>query len=263
MAPNSDSAILWSSLGAYLEELAESGIEGFPSGGTYDIPHPVIRPKIPESATPTTAIEKQDAGTSGQHESLDKIRKHLGDCQRCKLGKTRKNLVFGVGNPQARLVFVGEGPGAEEDLKGEPFVGEAGQVLNRIITAMGLKREDVYICNVVKCRPPGNRDPETDEIAACSPFLLRQIQSIKPELIVALGTLAAQTLLGTKESILKLRGKFHDFHGIPLMPTFHPSFLLHKQSEGSMESFWEVWDDMTQVLRLLKLPVPDKNRKTS
>jgi len=196
-----------------------------------------------------------------RHETLDKIRKDLGDCQRCKLAKTRKNLVFGVGNPQARLVFVGEGPGADEDAKGEPFVGAAGQVLNRIISAMGLKREEVYICNVVKCRPPGNRDPESDEIATCSPFLLRQLQSVNPEVIVALGKPASHTLLGTKEPISKLRGKFRDFHGIPLMPTYHPSYLLRKQGEGSMESFWEVWDDMAQVLRLLKLPVPEKNRK--
>ena len=156
---------------------------------------------------------------------------------------------------------MGEGPGADEDLKGEPFVGEAGQVLNRIITAMGLNRDDVYICNVVKCRPPGNRDPEADEIAACSTFLLRQVHSIKPDVIITLGKFASQTLLETKESISKLRGKFRNFHGIPLMPTFHPSYLLRKQGDRNMESFWQVWDDMVQVLRLLKLPVPEKGRK--
>jgi DNA polymerase len=211
-------------------------------------------PVARERATPEPAA-------APPHESLEKIRKELGDCQRCKLGRIRKNLVFGVGNPQARLVFVGEGPGADEDLKGEPFVGEAGQMLNRIISAMGLQREEVYICNVVKCRPPGNRDPESDEISACAPFLLRQVQSINPEVIVALGKFASQTLLDTKESISKLRGKFRDFHGTPLMPTFHPSYLLHRQGEGNMESFWQVWEDMTQVLRLLKLPVPEKGRK--
>ena len=194
-------------------------------------------------------------------ELLEKIRKDLGDCQRCKLAKTRTNLVFGVGNPQARLVFVGEGPGADEDKQGEPFVGEAGQVLNRIISAMDLKREEVYICNVVKCRPPKNRDPEPEEIAACSKYLLRQIRSLNPEVIVGLGKFASQTLLETKEPISKLRGNFRDFHGIPLMPTYHPAYLLRKQEEGSMAAFWEVWDDMTQVLRLLKLPVPAKNRK--
>jgi DNA polymerase len=169
--------------------------------------------------------------------------------------------VFGVGNPQARLVFVGEGPGGDEDRQGEPFVGEAGQVLNRIITAMGLRREDIYICNVVKCRPPKNRDPEPDEITACAPFLLRQLQSVNPEAIVALGRFAAQTLLETKESISRLRGRFRDYHGVPLMPTYHPSYLLRKQQEKNMEPFWEVWEDMAQVLRLLKLPVPEKSRK--
>ena len=263
MSLNPDSTILWSSLGAYLEELAESGIEGFPAEDSFNVPHPAKSTTIPESTRQAPTKAKLETETVKHLESLEKIRKNLGDCQRCTLGTTRKNLVFGVGNPLARLVFVGEGPDADEDLTGEPFAGEVGQVLNRIISAMGLQREEVYICNLVKCRPPGNRDPESDEISACSPFLLRQIQSIKPEVIVALGTLAAQTLLGTKESISKLRGKFHDFHGIPLMPTFHPSFLLHKQSDGSMESFWEVWDDMTQVLRLLKLPVPDKSRRTS
>ena len=194
-------------------------------------------------------------------ETLEKIRKNLGDCHRCKLGSSRTKLVFGKGNPHSRLLFVGEGPGAEEDRQGEPFVGEAGKILTRIITAMGLKREDVYICNVVKCRPPGNRDPETDEIEACAPFLKRQIECVGPEVVIALGKFAAQTLLGTKEPISKLRGKFRDYHGIPLIPTYHPSYLLHRQGEGSMDSFWDVWDDMTQVLRLLKLPVPDKSRK--
>jgi DNA polymerase len=156
-------------------------------------------------------------------------------------------------------VFVGEGPGADEDTQGEPFVGDAGKMLNRIIAAMELKREEVYICNVVKCRPPQNRPPESDEVSACSPFLLRQLASVRPEAIVALGTSAAQALLQTKVPISKLRSKFHDFHGIPLMPTYHPSYLL--RTGGNSDSFWSVWDDMTQVLQLLKLPVPIKNRK--
>jgi len=251
------SSFVVASLRAYLNSLQESGLEGIPASmaGEVAVVQAVAEPDL-------SAPAEQPLPAGFHHpESLEKIRKDLGDCQRCKLVKTRKNLVFGVGNPQARLVFVGEGPGGDEDLQGEPFVGEAGRILNRIITAMGLKREDVYICNVVKCRPPKNRNPEQDEIAACSPFLLRQIQSIKPEVIVALGTFAAQTLLDTHEPISKLRGKFRDFHGIPLMPTFHPSYLLHRQGEGNMESFWLVWDDMTQVLRLLKLPVPEKSRK--
>ena len=251
------SSLLIASLKLYLDALQESGLDGIPASMAGDVAAPQPISKVPPPVIETRPLPSE----LHKHESLEKIRKDLGDCQRCDLAKKRKNLVFGMGNPTARLVFVGEGPGAEEDSKGEPFVGEAGQVLNRIITAMSLKRDDVYICNVVKCRPPGNRDPETDEIAACSPFLLRQIQSVNPEVVVALGKFAAQTLLETKDSITKLRGKFRDFHGIPLMPTFHPSFLLRKQAEGSMESFWEVWDDMTQVLRLLKLPVPEKNRK--
>ena len=255
------SKLITASLKAYLQRLQESGLDGIPvsMAGTVSAAQPE---HVESVAAPRNQVDAP-AQTEEIHpnESLDKIRRDLGECQRCKLGKTRKNLVFGIGNPRARLVFVGEGPGADEDLRGEPFVGEAGQVLNRIITAMGLTREDVYICNVVKCRPPNNRDPQHDEIEACSPFLLRQIQSVRPEVIVGLGKFACQTLLGTTESISRLRGKFRDYHGIPLMPTFHPSYLLHRQGDGNMESFWQVWDDMTQVLRLLKLPVPEKSRK--
>lgn len=246
------------SLREYLQGLQESGLDGIPVALSGSMADAQVAPAAGVWIAPPTAEPLDELQ---HHESLDKIRKDLGECQRCKLGKTRKNLVFGVGNPKARLVFVGEGPGADEDRQGEPFVGEAGKVLNRIITAMGLKREDVYICNVVKCRPPGNRDPEQEEIEACSSFMLRQVRSINPEVIVALGKFASQTLLGTKEPISKLRGKFRDFHGTPLMPTYHPSFLLRKQGEGSMGAFWEVWDDMVQVLRLLKLPVPEKSRK--
>lgn len=260
MAHNLTSELLVSSLKNYLSALQESGMDGIPICRAGAAPA-ILQPPAAAASPALEQAAPYPAAADHPQESLEKIRKDLGDCQRCKLGKLRKNLVFGVGNPRARLVFVGEGPGADEDLKSEPFVGEAGQVLNRIITAMDLKREDVYICNVVKCRPPGNRDPEAEEIAACSPFLLRQVQSIKPEVIVALGKFASQTLLNSKESISKLRGKFRDFHGIPLMPTFHPSFLLRKQGEGNIESFWQVWDDMTQVLRLLKLPVPEKGRK--
>lgn len=258
MSPNFNSAILRSSLTAYLEELAESGIDGLPATDTDNTPHTAAASAIPETTSQTV---RSEGHTVERHESLERIRKELGDCQHCKLGKTRKNLVFGVGNPQARLVFVGEAPDASEDLKGEPFAGESGQVLNRIITAMGLQRTEIYLCNVVKCHPPKDHIPTSDEIGACSPFLLRQLQSVKPEVIVALGTFAAQALLGTKEPISKLRGKFRDFHGTPIMPTLHPSDLL--RNKGDASPFWDVWDDMTQVLRLLKLPVPDKSRKAS
>lgn len=250
---------MFASLTAYLQDLQESGVDGIPaelmaasdavSLRQQTVP---LQPKGKNDEIITTHVPEK-------HESLEQIRKNLGDCHRCKLGSTRKNLVFGIGNPAARLVFVGEGPGADEDAQGEPFVGDAGKMLNRIIAAMELKREDVYICNVVKCRPPQNRPPESDEVSACIPFLLRQLQSVKPEAIVALGTSAAQALLQTKTAISKLRSKFHDFHGTPLMPTYHPSYLL--RTGGNSDSFWSVWDDMTQVLQLLKLPVPNKTRK--
>jgi uracil-DNA glycosylase family 4 len=250
---NSFTTVALASIKEYLQDLQYNGIDGLPADPA------VANGTAEQSVCPLPEVRGVHAGQ--KPESLEKIGKSLGECQLCKLGKTRKNLVFGAGNPHARLVFVGEGPGADEDLQGKPFVGEAGQVLSRIITAMGLTREDVYICNVVKCRPPGNRNPEPDEIAACSPFLLRQLQSVNPEVIVALGKFAAQTLLDTKEAISRLRGRFRDYHGVPLMPTYHPSYLLRKQQEKNMEPFWEVWDDMAQVLRLLKLPVPEKSRK--
>jgi len=250
---------LFASLTAYLEDLQESGLDG--------IPPELLVTTLPEAAENLTSDTPQSFGNTmneppdvaEKHETLEQIRKNLGDCQRCKLGATRKNLVFGVGNPNARLVFVGEGPGADEDAQGEPFVGDAGRMLNRIIAAMELKREEVYICNIVKCRPPQNRPPEPDEVSSCLPFLLRQLASIRPEVIVALGASAAQSLLQSKVAISKMRSKFHDFHGIPLMPTYHPSYLL--RTGGNSDSFWSVWDDMTQVLQLLKLPVPVKSRK--
>jgi len=260
VTPNPGPAVIRSSLVAYLEELRESGIEGFPSDASHDALQGVTYATAPKEVQRDPAPARPSAEAGVHHETLENIRKNLGDCKRCKLGTTRKNLVFGVGNPKARLVFVGEGPGADEDEKGEPFVGDAGRMLNRIITAMGIRREDVYICNVVKCRPPGNRNPEADEIGACAPFLLRQLKSVKPEVIVALGKFASQTLLETREPISKLRGRFRDFHGIPLMPTYHPSYLL--RTGGNSDSFWDVWEDMTQVLQLLKLPVPEKSRKT-
>jgi DNA polymerase len=179
--------------------------------------------------------------------TLEQVRTALGECTRCKLHTTRTQIVFGVGNPKARLVFVGEAPGADEDAQGEPFVGRAGQLLTKIIEAMGLRREDVYICNIIKCRPPNNRTPESDEIVACQPFLLEQLRAIEPQFICALGGPAAQTLLQTKEPISRLRGRFHDYHGIPLLPTFHPAFLLRNPSEKKT-----VWEDMKLLLRHLQ-----------
>ncbi len=170
---------------------------------------------------------------------LRRIREDLGDCTRCKLCHGRTNLVFGVGDPRARLLFVGEGPGADEDAQGEPFVGRAGQKLNEMIRAIGLEREQVYIANVVKCRPPDNRTPEPDEVATCAPFLFRQIEAISPAVIVALGSPAAKTLLGTREGITKIRGQWGAFRGIPVMPTFHPAYLLRAYTKENRRKVFE------------------------
>ena len=174
---------------------------------------------------------------------LQAIREDIGDCQRCRLHSSRRNIVFGVGNPDARLVFVGEAPGADEDVQGEPFVGKAGQLLTRIIEAIKLKRSDVYIANVVKCRPPGNRDPQDDEIQTCIPFLKKQLEAIQPRIICTLGRYSTQALLETREGITALRGRFHELqNGMKVMPTYHPSFLLRYPEKKR-----EVWEDMQKV----------------
>ena len=183
-------------------------------------------------------------------DTLPAIRAELGDCRRCGLCGGRSAIVFGEGAPDARLVFVGEGPGYEEDRQGRPFVGPAGQLLTRIIQAMHLTREQVYICNVVKCRPPNNRTPEAAEMAACMPFLERQLTAIQPEVICALGAVAASALMGQNVSITRVRGRFHDYRGIKLMPTFHPSYLLR-----TPERKREVWEDMKKIMALLDIPV--------
>jgi len=175
-------------------------------------------------------------------ESLEDIRNDLGDCQRCKLSPGRKNIVFGSGNPHAVLMFVGEAPGADEDEQGLPFVGRAGQLLTKIIEAMGLKREEVYICNILKCRPPNNRNPEADEISSCEPFLFRQIESVNPKVICALGAFGAQTLLHTTETIGRLRGNLIDYRGAALMATYHPAYLLRNPIEKR-----KVWEDMQMI----------------
>ncbi len=177
-------------------------------------------------------------------ETLEALQHEIGDCKLCKLCKSRTHIVFGEGNPNARLAFVGEGPGYDEDKSGRPFVGEAGQLLTRIIQAMKLSREDVYICNVVKCRPPGNRTPQPDEIRACMPFLKHQLFLIQPEFICALGAVAAQTLLKTEVSISKLRGKFHTYKNIKVMPTFHPAYLLRSPDKKR-----EVWEDVQKIMK--------------
>jgi DNA polymerase len=174
--------------------------------------------------------------------TLDSIRTDLGDCQRCKLAPKRTNIVFGSGNPSAELVFVGEAPGYDEDQQGLPFVGRAGQLLTKIIESINLKREDVYICNVLKCRPPENRNPEPDEVGACNPFLRKQLAAIRPKIVCCLGTFAAHTVLQTAAPISKLRGKFLDMDGIRVIATFHPAYLLR-----SPEKKREVWEDMKQI----------------
>jgi len=203
---------------------------------------------IPAQSTMTS---KSSRKTSGSPIDLADVRSELGDCSRCKLSATRKNIVFGSGNPNADLVFVGEGPGADEDEKGLPFIGRAGKKLTEIIEkGMGLNREkDTYICNIVKCRPPGNRDPERDEIEACEPFLVKQLGAIQPKVIVALGKPASSTLLGRPVPITKERGIWQEFAGIPLMLTFHPSYLIRFYT---VENRRAVQDDMKKVLEALK-----------
>lgn len=186
--------------------------------------------------------------------ALRAIREDLGDCKRCPLHKQgRKQIVFGVGNPYAELMFIGEAPGADEDEQGIPFVGRAGQLLTNMIAAMGLRRDDVYIANIIKCRPPGNRTPERDECATCSPFLLRQIDVIQPKVIVALGAVAARTLLGMNEPMAALRGRWFDFRGIPLAVTYHPAYLLRDPRQKA-----EAWKDLQMVMKRMGLRIPAK-----
>jgi DNA polymerase len=182
--------------------------------------------------------------TGNKEAELEKVYQEMKTCHLCPLGKTRRNLVFGAGNPSARIVFVGEAPGADEDEQGLPFVGRAGQLLTKIIEAMGLKRKDVYICNILKCRPPGNRNPLPNEIGLCEPFLKKQLQIISPQVICALGTFAAQTLLKTDIPITMLRGRFHSYEGIKLMPTYHPAYLLRNPSAKKL-----VWEDVQMIIR--------------
>jgi uracil-DNA glycosylase family 4 len=196
---------------------------------------------------PLPQPQPQPQSPAGAILNLEEVRSELGDCRRCPLSSLRKNLVFGEGHHQAELVFVGEAPGGDEDREGRPFVGRAGQLLTRIIKAMGLSRKDVYICNILKCRPPGNRNPEPAEIAACEPFLIRQLQAIAPKVICALGSFAARTLLKNDVPITTLRGRFHTYEGIKVMPTFHPAYLL--RNPGAKK---QVWEDMQMVMKELE-----------
>ena len=203
------------------------------------------RPALPVAVPTLFEAANKLAG-----ETLPMVRADLGECTRCKLHKTRNKIVFGDGNPQADLVFVGEGPGADEDAQGLPFVGRAGKLLTQMIEAMGLRRGDVYICNVVKCRPPGNRQPEKDEVDSCSPFLFRQLDVLQPKVIVCLGATAAQTLLQTNRSISHFRGEWLEYRGYKMIATYHPAYLLRNPAAKS-----EVWKDLQKVMAELGLQV--------
>jgi uracil-DNA glycosylase family 4 len=199
--------------------------------------------------SPGKAVSQVQTGNKTKEEMLKTVQLEMADCQLCPLGKTRKNLVFGVGNPEARIVFVGEAPGADEDEQGLPFVGRAGQLLTDIIVkGMKIQRKDVYICNILKCRPPGNRNPQPEEISHCEPFLKKQLRIISPEIICALGTFAAKTLLNTDVPISVLRGRFHLYEGIKLMPTYHPAYLLRNPAAKK-----QVWEDVQMIMKEVKL----------
>jgi DNA polymerase len=233
--------------------------------------YPAIQPEQREEMTPRTkaaiavpivqdeglfevANPKPESGATDPVQALRLIREDLGDCTRCRLSKQgRKQIVFGVGNPKAELMFIGEAPGADEDQQGEPFVGRAGQLLNNMIKAMGLRREDIYIANIIKCRPPGNRTPERDECDTCSPFLMRQIAAITPKAIVALGAVAAKTLLAINAPMSEFRGRWFDFRGTKLAVTYHPAFLLRDPRQKK-----EAWKDLQMVMKELGMAMPAK-----
>jgi uracil-DNA glycosylase family 4 len=273
--------IILATLRDYVEQIVEEGLDGLPispaSLQREPSPRPAATPRESEDAStrPPTAARSETseaqaapsaAGTAAalfavypgleKTANLAELRAFIGDCQRCKLAKSRTHLVFGVGNPKARLMFVGEGPGADEDAQGEPFVGRAGQLLTDIIErGMGISRADVYICNVVKCRPPENRKPEPSEIAACQPFLWHQIELVRPQVIVALGSVAAQALLAVKTPISRMRGVWHQARGTMVMPTFHPAYLLRNPADKRL-----VWSDVQEVMKVLGLPAAKRGR---
>ena len=254
--PDRPDPALLEQLKAHLKYYAETGIDRFdPEAvrGALRLTAAVrgerkSRAPQPRQPAPSsqTSLFAESVPVSVRDSSLEEVRDDLGDCQRCKLCQDRTHIVFGAGNPQARLVFVGEGPGVEEDRQGLPFVGRAGQLLTRMIEAIQMRRDEVYICNVVKCRPPGNRTPQEDEITACSPFLVRQLAVLQPEVICCLGLTAAQTLLQVRTPIGRLRGKIHSFSGTRLVATYHPAYLLRNPAAKR-----DVWDDLKRIRSLL------------
>lgn len=284
MKPNNtppDRATILASLRDYVEQLGEEGLEGLPADAEFLAKRASAAPRAnsrasaaPSAAalaparTPATAPASTSTTASALPSApaelfyrypdlektggLDALREFIGACTRCKLAPMRTNLVFGVGNPHAELMFVGEAPGADEDARGEPFVGRAGQLLTDIIErGIGMKRAEVYICNVIKCRPPENRNPEPDEVSSCEPFLFRQIDLVRPKVIVGLGTFAVQALLKIKTPISKLRGNWQEFRGIKMMPTFHPAYLLRNPADKRL-----VWSDIQAVMKELGKPIP-------
>jgi DNA polymerase len=243
------------------QKLLAARVNYYREMGIYDFYRRPVE-EAPELALQTAGESTPDAEASlpsplsivqDKPAALKAIREDIGDCTRCRLHKGRTKLVFGVGNMNADIVFVGEGPGADEDAQGEPFVGRAGQLLNNMIAAMGIKREEVYIANIVKCRPPGNRTPEKDECDTCSPFLMRQIDVVKPKVIVALGAVAAKNLLAINDSMANLRGRWYDFRGSKLLVTYHPAYLLRDPRQKK-----EAWKDLQMVMKSLGLKGPAK-----
>jgi len=225
----------------WLEKLMETAPESAPAR--------IARSAQLEDSEPAVTPAKAAIGAG----TLESVAKEVESCGLCGLSTTRTNTVFGVGDVKARLMFIGEAPGRDEDLKGEPFVGRAGKLLTDMIKAMGYERRDVYIANIIKCRPPGNRNPEPGEVDNCEPYLKRQINIIKPEVICALGAVSAQTLLKTKTPISKLRGQFYQYEGTPLLPTFHPAYLLRNPSAKT-----DAWSDLQMIMKKLGLKIPDK-----
>jgi uracil-DNA glycosylase family 4 len=290
-----DRATVLASLRDYIEQLSEEGLDGVPAvnppsqalsgaqtktAGMAAVNAATKPAGIANSPDEKKLTVKRD-GAAGQPQSpqgapantgtelfyrypgleriadLDALREFIGACTRCKLAPGRTKLVFGVGNPNAELMFVGEAPGADEDLQGEPFVGRAGQLLTDIVErGMGMSRNDVYICNVIKCRPPENRNPEPDEVSSCEPFLFRQIDLVRPKAIVGLGTFAVQALLKVKTPISKLRGNWHEVRGIKMMPTFHPAYLLRNPADKRL-----VWADIQKVMKFLGQPIPSNRSR--
>lgn len=252
-------------LRGHLAWLGLTRLSGVPAPAAGRLTAPQADPPQPSEhhAKPVDEVRRQDPVADGAPRAsgdpaarLQQVRTNLGECTRCKLHRGRDSIVFGQGSAEAELVFVGEGPGAEEDKQGLAFVGAAGELLTKMIEAMGYTREKVYICNIVKCRPPGNRDPETDEVEACEPFLKDQLDAIRPRVIVTLGKVAVQTLLRSTTPVSRLRGHWTEYQGIDLMPTFHPAYLLRNASAKR-----QVWDDLKSVMERLgrTLPVPGRH----